>query len=396
MKTFRTVLFWLHLAAGLLTGLFIGIMCLTGTVLAFEQEIVAWAERDARRIAPPSASVPRLSLDELQRLARVVDPAFNPTTVTVQRDPAAAITLSAGRDRTVYAHPHTGAIRPPASSTVRDFMQLNLVWHRYLAREGDQRPTGKLVNGIANLVFCALAITGLYLWWPRTLTWRGVRAVALLNWRLTGRTRDFNWHNAIGLWTAPVLVVLTLTAVPISFRWGGDLIVKLAGDNAPAPSTATSTPAAPAPAADISSASQESLFVRVRDQFPDWSQITLRAPTGPSRDTAPTGPAPFTAIVRETGSWPKTATTTLTLDPVSGNILSRNGYADLSPARRIRSWTRFLHTGQAVGWPGQLVAGLACLGGCFLVYTGFALSYRRFFVKDRPRNATATAATSRV
>ena len=26
-------------------------------------------------------------------------------------------------------------------------------------------------------------------------------------------------------------------------------------------------------------------------------------------------------------------------------------------------------------------AGLACLGGCVLVYTGFALSWRRFFGK---------------
>jgi uncharacterized iron-regulated membrane protein len=101
---------------------------------------------------------------------------------------------------------------------------------------------------------------------------------------------------------------------------------------------------------------------------------------------------PLTIIVRESGSWPRTATTTLTLNPFTGETLARNGYADLTAARQIRSWTRFLHTGQALGWPGQLVAGLACLGGCFLVYTGFALSWRRFFGRKKPAASTPAVA----
>ena len=50
MKNFRRVIFWMHLVAGLTAGIVIGIICLTGTALAFENEIVAWAERDARRV----------------------------------------------------------------------------------------------------------------------------------------------------------------------------------------------------------------------------------------------------------------------------------------------------------------------------------------------------------
>ena len=40
-------------------------------------------------------------------------------------------------------------------------------------------------------------------------------------------------------------------------------------------------------------------------------------------------------------------------------------------------WLRFLHTGEALGWPGQLVAGIASLGGVMLVWTGLALAVRR-------------------
>jgi uncharacterized iron-regulated membrane protein len=35
---------------------------------------------------------------------------------------------------------------------------------------------------------------------------------------LAGRARDFNWHNVIGIWCAPVLLVLTLTGAIMSYQ----------------------------------------------------------------------------------------------------------------------------------------------------------------------------------
>jgi uncharacterized iron-regulated membrane protein len=441
VKLFRKILFWSHLAAGLVAGLFIGVMCFTGTVLAFEHEIVEWAERDARRVAVP-AEAARLSLADLQRKLREAQPEFRSTSITLLNDPAAAVTFTAGRDSAVFANPYTGEVRQPASTQVHDFMDVMTAWHRFLGREGEQRPLGKLINGICNLAFFALAVTGLYLWMPRNWSWRGVKAIALLNFKSSGIARDFNWHNVIGLWSAPILIVLTLTAVPISFRWGGDLIYRLTGEEPPArlapsqagPGNANATPAfeIKRPSPDARPLSQDTLIAAIQQDFPRWEQITLRsggAQRGPRASGANTGagpqsrevsastaqapsttpqpvegtsaqtpnpnsrnenssgrpaPQPLTIIVRESDSWPRTATTTLTINPFTGEVLKREGYADLTAARQIRSWTRFLHTGQALGWPGQLVAGLACLGGCFLVYTGFALSFRRFFKRRKP------------
>ena len=53
----------------------------------------------------------------------------------------------------------------------------------------------------------------------------------------------------------------------------------------------------------------------------------------------------------------------LSLDPFTGQVLRGRGYAGYTPARKVRSWLRFLHTGEALGWPGQLAAALASLGG---------------------------------
>jgi uncharacterized iron-regulated membrane protein len=392
LKTIRSVLFWLHLVAGVIAGAAIGIMCFTGTMLAFEQEIVAWAERDARQVTVPGEAR-RLTLGELQQNLGAAQPAFRATSLILENQPTAAVAFSAGREGAFYANPYTGEIRQPGSTSGRKFMQTMTDWHRYLARSGDERAIGKLVNGIANLAFCFLALSGLYLWMPRSWSWRSVRAVAVPTLRASGKARDFNWHNAIGLWCAPVLIVLTLTAIPISFRWGGDLIYRLAGEPIPAANGSGGAPSANVavtpPSAEARPLALDALVATAQHEFPRWSQLTLRLGGAGAPGTEPAGnssraASAVTLTLRETNSWPRTATTTLTLDPYTGKELTRAGYADLSTARQIRSWTRYLHTGQALGWAGQLVAGLACVGGCVLVYTGVALSVRRFFGKKPP------------
>jgi uncharacterized iron-regulated membrane protein len=438
---FRKTLFWIHLIAGLISGLSIALMCFTGTVLAFEKEIVAWAERDARRVEAP-ATATRLPLDELQRRVRAAQPEARIASIVIQNDPAAAIAFSSGRAGGFYVNPYTGEIRQPVSRAVADFMHTMVDLHRYLGFHGEHsRPVGKLINGICNLAFFVLAVTGLYLWMPRTWSWRAIRPIIWFRQNTTGKARDFNWHNAIGFWSAPILIMLTLTAVPISFQWGGRLINQITGT--PPSATPTGPGGQIAPSVDVSPPapgaiplSHDALLAAAQAAVPQWQTLTLRlgtpagrggrggtAPANPAAagsnsptptdaparstrtspsagsptenrqppapgaaaarggDSRPGTPQALTFAIREHGTWPRTATTNLTLDPFTGAVLRRTGYAELNAAQQVRAWTRFLHTGEAVGPFGQALAGLASLGGVFLVYTGFALSWRRFFRK---------------
>lgn len=399
----RVLIFWLHLAAGLTAGACIGIMCFTGTALAFEKDLVTWAERDARRVSPPAAEAPRLPLEDLAERVAAARPEARPSAITLSRDPRDAVVFTFGRDGAVYADPYSGEVRTPAGTRMHDLMHALEDWHRVLALGGDHRPIGKAINGACNAAFLFLAFSGLWLWWPRAWSWRGLRAVALVNWRLAGKARDFNWHNAIGLWCAPVLIVLTLTALPISYRWAGDLVYRLAGEQpppsgpgAPAPGGAGRVePARPAP--DSPPLSRDRLLALAQAQYPAWESITFRL-GGPPRAAPGTGapsgregeanrlrgeqirhPAPVTLVIKEPEAWPRVATTSLTLNPFTGEPIKTETFADFSTGRQLRIWMRFLHTGEALGRPGQLVAGLASLGGCFLVFTGLALSWRRFF-----------------
>src|SRR5687767_14561064 len=134
---FRTTFFWIHLVAGVISGLSIGIMCFTGTVLAFEKELVAWAERDARLIETPAAGATRLPLDLLQRKLREANPDARPTGLVLQNAPNAAVAFTSGRSSGLYVNPYTGEVRQPKSSAMATFMHTMVDWHRYLGFHGD-------------------------------------------------------------------------------------------------------------------------------------------------------------------------------------------------------------------------------------------------------------------
>ena len=414
MRLLRSVFFWLHLAAGLLCGVIIAIMAFTGAVLAFENEIVAWAERDVRRVETPVAGAAALPLDDL--VARARDAAAGPEAgslprvsgVTICADPRAAVAVSFGREAGVYyVNPYTGEARLPATTRTHDFMHLMEDWHRRLARTEAQRETGRALTGVANAAFLFLALSGLWLWWPRQWSARFLRP-ALWFAGAKGKARDWNWHNVYGFWFLPVLIVLTASGLVISYRWAGDLAYRIVGETPPA------TPGGGAPAQDFKIGRPEgakklgyaAILARLQAETPGWTEITLReglqqrraapaaaagsagvppasAPNAPAAPSAGErrGPQPYSATVKAEDDAPAFVATQVVLHPFTGEVLSRGGYAEQTTGRKIRTWLRYLHTGQAFGWFGQLIAGLACLGGCVLVYTGFALSWRRFFTR---------------
>jgi uncharacterized iron-regulated membrane protein len=69
----------------------------------------------------------------------------------------------------------------------------------------------------------------------------------------------------------------------------------------------------------------------------------------------------------------------ISLDRATGEVVKWEPYASQSPGRRLRTWSRWVHTGEAGGVIGQTVAGLVSAGAVVLVWTGIALALRRFF-----------------
>ena len=116
-----------------------------------------------------------------------------------------------------------------------------------------------------------------------------------------------------------------------------------------------------------------------------WRTISLRVPT------AQAAPLVFT-IDQGSGGQPQKRGT-LTLNRATGSVEKWETFAGSSRGRKLRTILRFAHTGEVLGMTGQTIAGVASAGGVFLVYTGLALSLRRF-VAWRSRRAAAPRAAS--
>jgi uncharacterized iron-regulated membrane protein len=82
------------------------------------------------------------------------------------------------------------------------------------------------------------------------------------------------------------------------------------------------------------------------------------------------------AIDRGDGGQPQLRST-LSLDRSTGEIVNSETFSDQSLGRRLRSISRFAHTGEVLGLPGQTIAGLATAGAVVLVWTGISLALRR-------------------
>jgi uncharacterized iron-regulated membrane protein len=122
-----------------------------------------------------------------------------------------------------------------------------------------------------------------------------------------------------------------------------------------------------------------SLWSRAEQQVEGWRTINVRVPESNR------APVVF-AIDKGDGGQPQRRST-LTLDRATGEVVSYEAFADQSLGRRLRSISRFAHTGEVLGLPGQTIAGLATAGSVVLVWTGLTLAWRRWSAWMRRRAA---------
>ena len=388
VRRLRSVLFWGHLAAGAAAGVVILVMSATGAALALKPQILKAIDRSVRTVDPAG----RTPMPVAQVLAAaggaLSDAAI--TSVALERDPSSAIALTAGT-RTVYADPYTGRVLGEASPGPVAFFRSLENWHRWLAMSNENRAAGRAITGASNFVFLVLGLSGLYLWWPRAWSVQHTRAILAFRRTATGRARDFNWHNVIGFWCLVPIVVMTVSGVVMSYPWANALLYRVTRSEMPAPAGAREggpgaarggaparAEAAPRALDPAMMASIDQAWLRARAAIPEWRTITLRLP--------PRAGAPF-AFTIVGASWNPMARSQLTLDTATLDVRQWQPYAAQSPGQRARGWMRFGHTGELFGLPGQIVAGLACVGGVVLVWTGLSLAVRRFFAwrARRPR-----------
>ena len=369
---FRSILFWLHLTCGVVAGTVILIMSVTGVLLTYQRQITAWADTRWYRIDPAPQ---RLSADAIVSRVAELRPDLSPTAVVLRSDPAAPASLTIGPGRQLFVDPYTGDVLGEGNGEgVRAFFRVVVEWHRYVAASGASRPLGRAVTGASNLAFLFIVVSGLFLWWPRSLKWSTLRSITWFKGGLYGRARDFNWHNTIGFWSAIPLAIIVAGGVVISYPWATGLVYRAYGEAPPAPPAAVARQEggqarARAQRPPIDGVGLDVMIATAAAHMPDWKTISVALPSGD---------APRVVLTLDAGDGGQPhKRATLTLQRQTGGVERWEPFASQSPGRRARTWLRFAHTGEFYGLAGQTAAGIFTGGAVVLVWTGLAMALRR-------------------
>ncbi len=408
----RKTIFWLHLLVGIVAGCAILSMAISGMLIAWQRQIVDFAERG---FCVPARSVTEvLPPETLLAKAAAAKPGLSLVGLTLRSDPVRPATVTYGRDGVILLNPYTGEVLGEGAIPLRGFFRWVIAWHRWFALEGANKETGKAVTGACSLGFLGLVLSGVYLWWPRSWSRRVLKAIAMPSLSLRGKSRDFNWHNAVGLWCAPLLVLITTTGVIMSYSWANDLLYRVTGNEPPpakkegaeragrsaagknsrmgADGAAPSRAGSDAPARHRAGGEAKSgvpwtgldpLWRAATQRVADWNILSVRFGSGP--------PNQMTFLIDRGDGGRPDLRSLLTMNAKNGEVVRWEPFDSNNAGKRLRMWARFTHTGEAGGWFGQTLATIASAGAVVLVVTGFALAFRRLRSSIRRGNRDASS-----
>ena len=359
----RKVLFQLHWIFGITVGIVLAIVGATGALLSFEQQIVASLARDSRQVEA-NGRTPLAPAELLTRIA-ANEPDKRIAGLNIAREPGATVRVTFAPREQRYVDPYTGSLLPAASGGAETFFRNVRQLHRWLMLgELGDRDIGRQIVGASTLLLIFMALTGLYLRWPRGRAARRLRTWFVPDFRLKGRAFLWNLHSVIGTWVLPVYLVIALTGLQWSYEWYRDGLYSIAGVERPA--GGEGGPREARGKADIPN------FTRAWETFsrevPGFTAVNVNLAAAPDR------PLEFRYLDAQPSH--ERAFNTLAIDK-EGQVSKSERYQDKRLAARLVSSIFPLHSGSYFGVVGVIVFLIASLMMPLFTVTGWLMYLRR-------------------
>ena len=394
---YRAIWRW-HFYAGLFCAPFVIILAITGSVSLFKPQVEAWLDRPYDHLTLTGKPV---SAQAQVDAALKAVPGSRLRTYEVRReadDAARVVVGKAGENILVYVHPETLRVLKVINEKDR-LMDIDKTIHGELLM-GDN---GSILVELAACWAIVMVVTGLYLWWPRQAQGLG----GVLYPRL-GRGSKLFWrdiHAVTGMWISSLVLFLQLTGLPWAKVWGDSLkeVRRLTGTAVAKQdwSNGRAGEKAERKAIDASAGSEHAEHMAGMDMAGmdmssmDMSGMAMDA-TPPLDRMAATVRAldlPPPVLIAPPSSqkgrnaspdWTARSDTpnrpqrvTLTLDPVSAEVIGREGFSAKHPIDKVIGYGIAAHEGQLFGWVNQLLGVLAALGLITLSVSGLVIWWRR-------------------
>jgi sulfite reductase (NADPH) flavoprotein alpha-component len=370
----RNIIFQLHWFFGITAGIILALVGVTGGLLSFEHDILRLVNPGVITVTSTGERLEPSAL--LERIQTVVpERRINAVTLHAGATDAAEVTLAsadpaARRGENRYVDPYSGELLGAVRGEA--FFRAIMRLHRWLLLGDilDNQDMGRKIVGASTLLLIVLALSGLYLRWPRRK--HGWRVWLTFSFALNGRAFLWYMHAILGTWALLFYLLASLTGLYWSYEWyrnflhqaSGTPLVQRGGppgnsqrSKVGSPMTKTSLP----PTHDIASA--WSLF---RKTVGDYDQVTLRLPQGARRTV-------YTFRYLDPAPPHERAFNQLEIDLAVGAVIDHNRYADRPLAARLVGSIFPLHSGSYFGIAGRVLMMAASFGLSLFTITGWML-----------------------
>jgi uncharacterized iron-regulated membrane protein len=205
----RKALFQVHLWVGIIIGLYIIVIGITGSILVFKTELATLSYPQLLK-AQPEHMQPEATLAQVVDHARAAYPQH--ALITAYRPGTFSETFLMFMESEKSPQPWLYVFANP-DGTIRGALNLKSSWLTYVGELHYRLlagQTGFLINGIGAGFLVLLSMTGLVLWWPGIHRW--TRALKV-NFRRNWKRINFDLHSVIGFWTVTIVLIWAISGV---------------------------------------------------------------------------------------------------------------------------------------------------------------------------------------
>ncbi|TDQ11071.1 PepSY-associated TM helix domain-containing protein [Pedobacter metabolipauper] len=351
----------LHLWLGLISGLVVFILGITGAMYAFQEEIkdVLYKDRLYVPVPPDGKKLP------LSHLITKAESALGKTRkisrVEISQKPGRTYmfrSLKVNKDgfgywnyyahyQKVYLNPYTGKV-VFVENAAKEFFTVVLALHMNLLL-GDQ--VGHQVARWSVVCFVLLLITGMILWWPKKWKRKQLKTNFTIKWNAKFKRLNYDLHKVFGFYAFLLLLIISLTGLMWSFDVVAEKKSKVLSDTTQV----------------MGKSPSDLIFKQAMGSAPQTAYFLYNFPALKS------GTVNVSAYLSEDHLYDRIQ---FKYDRYNGKLLhTGDSFEVLSTVPRIKAMNYDLHTGTLFGLAGKIMAFIAGLIAAALPVTGFLMWY---------------------
>jgi len=395
----RNFFVWLHRWAGLVMALPLIIIALTGSLMAFHDEIDAWLNPEFYHV--PVQNAPLLSGVELREKVMALYPGLSFDFVPLDIRPGRTVGFVTARDPNNFMetafeavfNPYTGqriAERPlwsGPSLARRNIMSYILRVHFDLALPWRTGELGDTIFGVTAIVWTLDCFVGFYLTFPLFRRTGNSATSSVSNWlsrwkpawlikfRASTFRVNFDIHRALGLWTWLILFIFAWSSVGLNME---KVFTPVMHRILPFAQPGPNIPPRPEPL-EHPRLDWQAAYTKGHTLLADQARAHDFVVDKETYLSYSSDIGAYTIGAKSANEGEKTAQTSVTFDADTGALLQSSwpGSRPQKAGDVVSNWLFWLHTTAVLGRPWQIVVSVIGLVITALALTGIYIWWRK-------------------